>query len=201
MELIDAIKARRSIRKFRDDPVPDEIIDELLEAGRLAPSGSNLQPWRFIIVKSEEAKRELEGVTPYRFAVRAPVLFVCCADLTASGMRDKRITELIESGAFTAVDMDDPNSGKYGRSLSESISVKGYLSLNVAIAIEHIVLRATDLGLGSCWIGRFDQEKTKKILGLGDDIFVVLLLPIGYPAQEPAQRPRLPAKNIVLKTL
>ena len=201
MELIEVIKARRSIRKFRDDPVPDEIIAKLLEAGRLAPSGSNLQPWRFIIVKSEEAKKELEEVTPYRFAVRAPVLFVCCADLTVSGTRNKRITELIESGAFTDVVMDDPNSGKYGRSLSESISVKGYLSLNVAIAIEHIDLRATDLGLGSCWIGRFDQEKTKKILGLGDDIFVVLLLPIGYPAQEPVQRPRLPAENIVLKTL
>ncbi len=201
MELIDAIKARRSIRKFRDEPVPDEILDELLEAGRLAPSGSNLQPWRFVIVKSEEAKKSLEGVTPYRFAVRAPVVLVCCADLTASGTRDKRVTELLESGAFTDVVMDDPNSGKYGKSLSDSISVKCYLSLNVAIAIEHIALRATDLGLGSCWIGRFDQDKTKEILGLGDDLFVVLLLPIGYPAQEPSPRPRLAMENIVLKTL
>ena len=201
MELIEAIKARRSIRKFRDDPVPDEIIDELLEAGRIAPSGSNLQPWRFVIVKSDEVKKKLEEVTPYRFAVQAPVVFVCCADMTASGTRDKRVTELIESGAFTDVAMDDPNSGKYGKSLSESLSVRGYLSLNVAIAIDHIALRATDLGLGSCWIGRFDQEKTKKILGLGDDLFVVLLLPIGYPAQEPPQRPRLDREKIVLKTL
>jgi nitroreductase len=128
-------------------------------------------------------------------------VLVCCADMTASGTRDKRVTELIESGAFTDVAMDDPNSGKYGKSLSESISVRGYLSLNVAIAIDHIALRATDLGLGSCWIGRFDQDKTKEILGLGDDLFVVLLLPIGYPAQEPSPRPRLDAEKIVLKTL
>ena len=201
MELIDVIKARRSIRKFRDEPVSDEIIDELLEAGRLAPSGSNLQPWRFVIVKSDETKKKLEEVTPYRFAVRAPVLFVCCADLTVLDTRVKRVTELIETGAFTDVEMVDPDSGEYGKSLSESISVKGYLSLNVAIAVEHIVLRATDLGLGSCWIGRFNHEEIKKILGLGDDIQVVLLLPIGYPAQEPTQRPRLSTENLVLKTL
>jgi len=64
MELNDIIQQRRSTRKFKTDPVPDSLIDELLEAARLAPSGSNLQPWRFIIVRSNAIKQKLESVTP-----------------------------------------------------------------------------------------------------------------------------------------
>ena len=201
MELIDVIKKRRSIRKFKDDPVPDELINELLEAARLAPSGSNIKPWRFVVVKSDEIKKKLDEVTPYKFALKAPLLFVCCSDLTAMETRNKRVTELLETGAFTDVEMDNPNSGKYESNVGESISVKGYLAMNVAIAIEHIVLRATDLGLGTCWIGRVDSEKTKKILGLSDDLQVVMLLPIGYPAQDPGQRPRFSKEEIVIKTV
>jgi nitroreductase len=201
MELIDVINQRRSIRKFKNDPIPDELIDELLEAARLAPSGSNIQPWRFVVVKSEEIKTKLDEVTPYKFALKAPVLFVCCSDLNALETRGKRVNELMEMGAFTDVEMDDPNSGKYKGSVGESISIKGYLAMNVAIAIEHIALRATDLGLGTCWIGRVDSEKTKQILGLSDDFQVVMLLPIGYPAQDPRQRPRLSKEEIVIKTV
>lgn len=201
MELIDAIRQRRSIRKFTADPVSDELVEELLEAARLAPSGSNLQPWRFVVVRSAEAKEKLDAVTPYKFALRAPVIFVCCADLTAMETRIKRVQELLETGAFTEVEMDDPNSGKYGGSLGEVISPKGYLAMNVAIAVEHMVLRAVELGLGSCWIGRVDIGKTHEVLELPYHIQVVSLLPVGYPAQSPSQRPRLPKEKILLKRL
>jgi len=201
MELTDVIKQRRSIRKFKKDPIPDEFIEELLDAARLAPSGSNIQPWRFVVVKSEEVRKKLDEVTPYKFALKAPVLFVCCSDLSALENRPKRVTELLETGAFTDVEMDNPDSGKYKGGVGESISVKGYLAMNVGIAIEHIVLRATDLGLGTCWIGRVDGEKTKKILGLSDDLQVMMLLPIGYPAQDPTQRPRFSKEEIVIKTV
>lgn len=199
MELMDAIRQRRSVRKFKDDPVPDELIDELLEAARLAPSGSNIQPWRFVVVQSEEMKKKLDEVTPYKFALKAPVLFVCCSDLTSMETRPKRVKELFETGAFTDVEMDNPNSGKYESNVGKSISINGYLAMNVAIAIEHIVLRAADLGLGTCWIGRVDSDKTKKILKLSDDLQVMMLLPIGYPAQDPAQRPRFSKEEIVIK--
>ncbi len=201
MELMDTIGKRRSIRKFTDDPVPENLIDELLEAARLAPSGSNIQPWRFSVIRSKETKKQLEEVTPYKFAVKAPVTIACCADTTVLDKRDQRVKELLDLGAFTDVEMDDPSSGKYQKSLTEFISQMGYLAMNVAIAVEHMVLRATDLGLGSCWIGRIDTEKTREILGLSDDVRVICLLPVGYPAQAPAQRPRLAKEDILLKTI
>ncbi|MFW6428803.1 MAG: nitroreductase family protein [Desulfosalsimonas sp.] len=201
MELTDVIAQRRSIRKFTNDPVPDNLIDELLEAARLAPSGSNLQPWRFVIVSSEEKKKELNPVTPYKFALKAPVLFVCCADMTVLETRPKRVKELRETGAFTDVDMEDPNSGKYKGGLSQSVTAKGYLAMNVAIAVEHIVLRAVDLGLATCWLGRVDVEEAKKILELPEHLEFICLLPVGYPAQSPGQRPRLSREEIVFKTL
>ncbi|MBS3809993.1 MAG: nitroreductase family protein, partial [Desulfobacterales bacterium] len=145
-------------------------------------------------------KKQLEEVTPYKFAVKAPVTIACCADTTVLDKREQRVKELLESGAFTDVEMDDPSSGKYQKSLTEFISQMGYLAMNVAIAVEHMVLRATDLGLGSCWIGRIDTEKTRQILGLSDDCRVICLLPVGYPAQAPAQRPRLAKEDILLKT-
>lgn len=195
---MDVITKRRSIRKFKKDPVPDEVIEQLLEAARLAPSGSNIQPWRFVVVTSDEVKKKMDEVTPYKFALKAPVLFVCCSDLSSFKTRPARVKELLETGAFTDVEMDDPNSGKYDSNVGKSISISGYLAMNVAIAIEHIVLRATDLGLGTCWIGRVDSDKTKKILGLGDDLQVTMLLPVGYPAQEPSQRPRLSKEEILI---
>ncbi|MFW6011113.1 MAG: nitroreductase family protein [Desulfosalsimonas sp.] len=201
MELKDVIEQRRSIRKFTNDPVPENLTDELLEAARLAPSGSNLQPWRFVIIRSEEKKNELSPVTPYKFALKAPVLFVCCADMTVLENRPTRLKELIENGAFTDVDMEDPNSGKYKASLSQFITARGYLAMNVAIAVEHMVLRAVDLGLAACWLGRVDIEETKKILKLPENLEVICLLPVGYPAQSPGQRPRLSRDEIVFKTL
>lgn len=200
MELKDVIEQRRSIRKFTNDPVPENLTDELLEAARLAPSGSNLQPWRFVIIRSEEKKNELSPVTPYKFALKAPVLFVCYADMTVLENRPRRVKELIENGAFTDVDMDDPNSGKYKASLSQFITARGYLAMNVAIAVEHMVLRAVDLGLATCWLGRVDIEETKKILELPENLEVICLLPVGYPAQSPGQRPRLSRDEIVFKT-
>ena len=80
-------------------------------------------------------------------------------------------------------------------------AVKAYLSLNVAIAIEHIVLKAVDLGLGSCWIGRFDRNQVKESLALDDNIFPVMLLPVGYPDQSPNARPRIALDKLVLKTI
>lgn len=201
MELIDAIGKRRSIRKFTNDEIPERFIDEIMEAARLAPSGSNLQPWRFVVIRSDEVKKQLEKITPYKFAAKAPVIIACCADVTVLGEKDQRVGELLETGAFSDVEMDISSSEKYQNSLSESISDSGYLALNVAIAVEHMVLRATDLGLGSCWIGKFNTEKTREILGLPNDLRVFFLLPVGYPAQSPGERPRLSREDILFKTV
>ena len=200
MELSDVIASRRSIRKFQQKDISADTVRLLLDAARLAPSGSNLQPARFIIAQSPAAKEALGRYTPYKFIVKAAVIFVCCADLTAITARETRVGELFKEGAFEGVDMDmnDPSAVS---PVMDAEAIKAYLAMNVAIAIEHIVLKAVDLGLGSCWLGRFDRDKVKKFLALDETIFPIVLLPVGYPDQSPKARPRFPLDKYVLKTI
>ena len=200
MELSDVIASRRSIRKFKQGDISAATVRLLLDAARLAPSGSNLQPARFIVVQSPAAKEALGRFTPYKFIVKASVIFVCCADLTVITTRERRIGELLEEGAFEGVDMDmnDPSAVS---PIMDAEAIKAYLSMNVAIAIEHIVLKAVDLGLGSCWLGRFDRDKVKKFLALDESIYPIVLLPVGHPDQSPKARPRFPLDKYVLKTI
>ena len=200
MELSEVITSRRSIRKFKEGDIPAGAILQLMEAARCAPSGSNLQPARFIIAQSAAAKETLGRSTPYKFIVKAPVVFVCCADLSVITTRERRIGELLKEGAFEGIDIDKNHPTMTNSPMDEE-AVKAYLSLNVAIAIEHIVLKAVDLGLGSCWIGRFDRNQVKESLALDDNIFPVMLLPVGYPDQSPNARPRIALDKLVLKTI
>ena len=202
MELIKAIESRRSIRKFKSDSVPDSLIKELLKAARLAPSGSNLQPSRYVIIKSEEMREKLNECTPLPFVTKAPVIIACCVDKEAFDSREKRYNELKEAGAFadTPLENTNPNESSKKRTIDES-TAKAYLWLNSAIGIDHITLRAEDLGLGTCWVMMIDHEKAKEILQLEDRYEVVALLPVGYPDQSPSARPRLTLDEILLKEL
>jgi nitroreductase len=201
MELSDIIASRRSIRKFRQEDISADTIRLLLDAARLAPSGSNLQPARFIVAQSPAAKEALGRFTPYKFIVKAAVIFVCCADLTAMSTREHRIGELFQEGAFEGVEIDTRDPLLTSNPGLAAEAVKAYLAMNAAIAIEHIVLRAVDLGLGSCWLGRFDRDKVKEFLALDESIYPVVLLPVGYPDQSPKARPRFSLDTLVLKTI
>jgi nitroreductase len=201
VELSDVIASRRSIRKFREDDISADTVRLLLDAARLAPSGSNLQPARFIVAQSPTAKEALGRCTPYKFIVKASVIFVCCADLTAITTRERRLGELLQEGAFEGVDIDMNDASITTSAIMDEEAVKAYLSMNVAIAIEHIVLKAVDLGLGSCWLGRFDREKLKEYLALDESIYPVVLLPVGHPDQSPKARPRFALDKFVLKTI
>jgi nitroreductase len=200
VELSDVIALRRSIRKFRQEDISADTIRLLLDAARLAPSGSNLQPARFVVAQSPAAKETLSRYTPYKFIAKASVIFVCCADLTAMTTRDKRVGELLNEGAFEGVDID-MNDPAATSPVMDDAAVKAYLSMNVAIAIEHIVLKAVDLGLGSCWLGRYDRDKVKEYLSLDESIYPVVLLPVGHPDQSPKERPRFALDKLVLKTI
>ena len=201
MELSDVIASRRSIRKFREEGISADTVRLLLDAARLAPSGSNLQPSRFIVAQSPTAKEALGRCTPYKFIVKASVIFVCCADLTAITTRDRRMGELLKEGAFEGVDVDMNFTPATPTPVMDGEAVKSYLSMNVAIAVEHIVLKAVDLGLGSCWLARFDRDKVKEYLGLDESIYPVVLLPVGHPDQSPKARPRFALDKLVLKTI
>jgi nitroreductase len=197
----EAIEQRRSIRKFKSEPVPDEYIDALLDAARLAPSGSNAQPWRFKIVKNLSMKEKLvKAAYDQAFIAEAPVVLVCCADIR--GYLDGVVSGLQDLGKIGAVEdrivhivlertdrMKTLNFDQFGQRIA----------FNVAIAIEHIVLRAMDFGLGTCWVRLIDEQAIRAIFGWDDTISVVALLPIGYPDESPAPRKRRSIEDIVIE--
>lgn len=196
MEVKEAIKLRRSIRNFKSKKVSKEDIDQILEAARLAPSGTNIQPWRFVVIESKQMRDELKKYT-LNFVAEAPVVIACCVDQDALQSRKRRIVELYKTGAFAGTELENRDSSRGGRDMDEA-EIKTYLHLNCAIAIEHMVLQATELGLGSCWIKMFNQKKTEELLNLGDNLEMVALLPVGYPEAEPEQRPRFSLEDIVI---
>jgi len=193
----DAIEKRRSIRKFKRKPVPDEQIMALIEAARLAPSASNTQPWRFKIVSDDDTKTKLaEAAYHQSFVAQAPVVLVCCADL---------------QGYFEGIKARSQEFGKEGaleetmlrvlRGRAEQLKTVNIqelapgIAFNVAIAIEHIVLRALDFGLGSCWVRMLDEQKIKTIFGWKNSIHVVALLPLGYPDE-----PQIHERDVLSKS-
>ncbi len=164
--VMEAIGSRYSVRGYQDRPIEREKILKIVEAARLAPSTSNVQPWRFIVVEDPGLRDALveKGmgiVVPNRWAKEAPVIIVICAHL------DWIVHRL---GAKAA-------------------GLQYYL-LDIGIAGEHMVLAATEMGLGTCWIGWFRAEAIKKILNIPTGWKVVALLTLGYPKGEGGQTPR-----------
>jgi nitroreductase len=149
MEYQDLIRKRRSIRKYRPDPVADADLKTVLEAARLAPSWANKQCWKYVIVTDQSTREKLAGESR-KWISEAPVIIAACADPAASGRKP---------------DMD-------------------YYTLDIGISMEHLVLAATDLGLGTCWIGAFDEKQAKEALGVPEGIRVVAFTPLGYPAEK-----------------
>ncbi|UCG71169.1 MAG: nitroreductase family protein [Thermoplasmata archaeon] len=166
MDLLEAVKARRSIRRYKPTPIPDEILQKVLSAARLAPSANNSQPWKFVVVRDEDLKIKLiQACNNKKWIAEAPIVIVAC------GFPDEA----------------DAYMGGYMNSFA----------VDVAIALDHLVLTATNLGLGSCWIGRFKEEKVKNILEIPQDVKVVALIPLGYPNEEPEQSGRKNLSEIV----
>ncbi len=209
MLVSEAIRQRRSIRSFRSDPVSDETILAMLEAARLAPSGSNRQPWRFIVVTDKEEKRKLRKVCfDQAFVEEAPVVFVCCVDLTAYALaaREKRSQEFIDYGVIETLSgyFADPAIRElFLNAPDDDLSVHFMTAMaNTYIAVEHMVLTATALGLGSCWVGAIGgAEEMNSIFHLPPNVFAVAVLPVGYPAKVPPPRPRIPLDSILLRPL
>lgn len=154
--LLEIIYRRRSIRKYEKRPVPEDALRAVLEAGRLAPSARNLQPWHFIVVKDPEIKRKLVFSSWNKFIEEAPVVIVGC------GEADKK-----------------------------------WAVVDVAIALENMVIAAESLGLGSCWIGHFDEGEVKKVLKIPDRLKVVAMITLGYPAERPSPPLKKKLEDIV----
>jgi len=196
----EAIEKRRSIRKFKPESISDEIIMALLNSARLAPSGCNAQPWRFKIVKDAETKRKLQTIAYEQiFVSQAPVVLVVCADI--QGYIDGRISGVQDLGKMGA--FDDKicqilhKKTKQKSQMNKEVLEKS-IAFNVAIAIEHIVLRALDFGLGTCWMKLIDEVAIRHLFGWDENLYPVALLPIGYPLEIPPPRKRKLLEEIII---
>lgn len=203
----EAIQARRSIRKFAADDVTEEQIEQMLEAARLAPSASNRQPWRFLVVRDKEVRKELRRICmEQRFIEEAPVVIICFGDLDRYSIdaRKKRRQEFTDFGVLATLSgrFAEPEFREYMDSLPtppREQLLPGIVA-NAYIAIEHLVLMATALGLGTCWVGGFDAAEIHRLFGLADNLVPLAVIPVGYPAGElPAQRPRLGRDEILIE--
>jgi nitroreductase len=166
MNVMEAIEKRYSVRSYLDKEVEKETINSILEAARLAPSASNRQEWRFIVVKDRETRQKLmKAAKGQSFVGQAPVVIACCAETNNHMMTCGQLCYPID----------------------------------VAIAIEHMALKAVEEELGTCWIGAFYEDQAKEILGVPKDIRVVELLTLGYPADScPKVKSRKSINEIVM---
>lgn len=173
-ELMDTILGRRSIRRYQEKAVPDEILNKLLEAARWAPSWANTQCWHFVVVKDDEIKRKIQGsVSPRNPSslaiVNAPVLLVVCAQLKKSGYYN----------------------GEYPTKFGD------WFMYDLGLATQNLCLAAHDSGLATVIVGLFDQDKVGEIIKLPAEHEVLVLIPVGYPDHEPSPPKRLELQEFV----
>jgi nitroreductase len=148
MDVMEAIRTRRSVRSYEERPVEDDKLLAVLEAARLAPSAKNFQEWRFVVVRDAATRQKLMAAAKGQsFVGQAPVVIACCAET------------------------------------DEHVMSCGQLAypIDVAIAIDHLTLKAVEEGLGTCWVGAFYEDQAKAALGIPQEIRVVQLLALGYP--------------------
>ena len=156
MDIKEVIQKRYSCRSYKDTPVPEEKLKSILEAAQLAPSASNRQPYKFIIVKDRGKREKLAEAAGQSFIAQAPII------VAGVSLEPERIM---------------------------GCGVPTY-AVDLAIAMEHIALQACAEGLGTCWIGAFPQQETKKILEIPEEYKIVTLMPLGYPADSPGSKDR-----------
>ncbi len=150
MDVKEAIRGRRSIRKYRGKQISPDVMEDLLDSMRLSPSSSNEQRWSIVIVTDAELRKEL---------------------VAASG--NQKFVGECSAYLVGVIDRGDD-----------------FRTIDLTIALDHLTLRAVELGLGTCWIGDFDPEKVSKILGIPNDKVVPICMTLGYPALNPGARKR-----------
>ncbi len=168
MEVFQAIKERRSVRRFKPVVIPKEDLMKILEAAIWAPSAGNCQPWEFIVVTDETTKRAIAAAALGQMWIStAPVVIVVCANIPRSAWR----------------------YGTRGETL--------YCIQDTAAAIQNMLLAAYALGYGTCWVGAFDEESVRRILEIPREVRPVAIIPIGVPDEKPRPPPRRPLEEVV----
>jgi nitroreductase len=165
LDVFEAVRTRRSIRKYQEKPVETEKLMKILEAARLSPSANNNQPWHFIAVTDKTVRKRLFSAYPSDWFVDAPVIIVACA---------------LPSKGWSRQDGEE------------------YWKVDVAIAMQTMVLVAHELGLGTCWVAAFNEDKVKEVLGIPREVRVISMTPLGYSAEQKGPvMERKPAEEII----
>jgi len=168
VDVFEAIKSRRSVRAFTNEPVSDKEVMKLIDAARWAPSAGNIQPWEFVVARDPKIKRGLSAAAlDQTFIEEAPVVIVVCAHQLRS-------------------------SRGYG-----SRGVNLYCLQDTAAAIQNMLLTACALELATCWVGAFKEEEAGKVLNIPNGVRPVAIIPVGHPAQKPEAPERRPLSEIV----
>jgi len=160
MDLFETMRTRKSIRKYKPEPIPEEKLNMIYETAQKAPSVSNRQPWRFIVVQDPKRKKALSEIADQSFLNEAAAIIVATGDPTIT---------------------------------------PGWYEKDTMIATEHMILAATALGYGTCWIGAFDEGAVKRLLKIPKKVKVVALFPIGVSDEKPAPRSRKELSEIIFK--
>lgn len=202
VDVLDIIKRRRSIRRYKPDDVPDELLNKIMEAGRWSPSGDNAQPWRFIVVRDPEIKKKMGEIAKEGSARRFTAEFHI-------GRLQERFEKLKDPEKLARA-FHKLKTGEVSSFLSKApvvIVVCAKLDVwdvpyDTAMATENMMLMATSLGLGSCCVvapvsDMRDDIKIMELLNVPHGYKVVMPLVIGYPDESPNPRPRLPLEEVV----
>lgn len=201
-QVFEAIKNRKSIRKYKPDPIPQDKIERLIEAARWAPSGENAQPWRFIIIEDKDKIKTIGSIAGMADRRQFSAEF-------AAGETAERLKKIKDPAKRQKV-MDKLTGGHVSSFLENAplvIMVCGRkdvwdLPYDCSAAIENILIMAVAEGLGTCWVESpvmdvRDEEKIKMLLKIPKSMKVLTALAVGYPDENPKPRPRLPQEDLV----
>lgn len=184
MHVKEAIEKRTSIRKFKDTPIPDNIVNELIKAGRLAPSGSNVQPTRYFIIKDKKLKEKLKKRKAFEqdFVYDAPLIILLCGN----PQNYEKFKEVkLKKGIL---------SEKALVSFEKERTIR-----DISIASSFLVLRATELGLGTCYIGLINENVLKEELNISKEWVIPYVIILGYPGEPSEKSSRKSLNELILK--
>ena len=165
MEFRELIRRRYSVRSYRNTPIPNDVLERVLDAFVIAPTAANRQPFGLVVIATEGHQQALRKVYNADWFAKEPPLVACACAVPQAAWRRR--------------------------------DGKNYADVDVAIAMDHLILAATDEGLGTCWIGAFDPVAAREVFALPEGVEPIVMTPLGYPADTAPAKLRKPKEQLI----
>jgi nitroreductase len=186
------VRTRRSIRSFKPDPIPDEYVNEMIEAARYAPSGANSQPWEFVVVRDQEIKDKIVALVKEQGEFSRKVELTREEDLRFPGLKGPAREPGFKNAPIFIVLCGDPRTKEAYPLLTTLTRGDSHFTSGLASAFLYMALAATTLGLGAQWVSAtgspFVSPLLKELLGIPQKLVIYDMLAVGYPASRPGER-------------